>query len=115
MDQFLLEYTDETSSDGGADSMIRLQGELGKAAKKAKVVKIFLLEVFLLKGLKQYTAASSAGDESAMANARGIIAKQQNFLIHANELGITENDICDVLRHAVQQALPALETEPATK
>jgi hypothetical protein len=113
--EFLLEFAKAPSSAGGQDAIVCLQDSMDAVAQKAKIAKIFLIEVFLLKGLKQFKLASSQGDAGAEAeaNAKGILLIYYSFVKHTNVFEITEGDLSVVLLELVKQAVPTIEQEAA--
>eukprot|EP00434_Breviolum_minutum_P036968 symbB.v1.2.032765.t2/scaffold3849.1/size49308/2 len=63
VENFMSTFSNQTSSDGAADSLSKLGESFEDAVKSAKIAQIFLIEVFLLKGLNQHISSLNKGDE----------------------------------------------------
>lgn len=83
----------QTSSDGGTSALAALQGRLKESLKTCKIAKLFVLEVFLIKSLKQHRSAVAANDQSEIDSALRAIQREHAFLT-SNQIGLAESDAC---------------------
>ena len=112
IDDCLTTFSDQTGSDGAQRSWVELQSKLEQTTKDAKLAQIFLIEVFLLKGLSQHAASLSKNDQKGVAHALGVMGRQTS-LIASNKLSITESDICPALISLRDKATPAVTAQEA--
>ena len=110
IDDFVVSFSEQTGSDGAHRSWAELQTKLEQTSKDAKMAQIFLIEVFLLKGLSQHAASLSKKDQNGVAHALGVMGKQTS-LIASNSFGITQSDICPALLALKDKATPVVTAQ----
>ena len=109
IEDFMATFHSQIASDGATEAMSNLGDSLREASKQAKIAQIFLIEVFLVKGLSQHVTSLGKNDESGVSHALTVMGKQ-TAIIASNKLKIVESDICTALISLKNKALPAVWT-----
>ena len=105
----MLNYTDQVTSDGAVEAMAQLQQTVQHFQAVAHKGKVHIIEVFLLKALKQIKDGknNNKGDHASSDVNNGMQVLQKQFSeISSGTLGLKDGDICPFL---LQEGLKELK------
>lgn len=96
MQTFLETFAYQTSSDGATDAMSTFQTKLQDGLFQAKIAKLYVVEAFIIKALRQHRTAVAANDQSGIQAALTALNKEHSFLT-SNKIELTSADACPAL------------------
>lgn len=97
--EFLSVFSDQVSSDGAQDAMTKLQDKAKEAIEDAKLAKIHVINVFMLKSLKPITdckAGTLILSDSDLIDHKCVLSRQIAE-ISKHLLGVSEDDFLPFL------------------
>ena len=100
--EFVQNFTDQVTSDGSVEAMAGLQQAVHQLQEVAHKGKVHIIEVFLLKALKQIKDGkdNKAADQASSEVNNGMQVLQKQFSeISSGALGLKDGDVCPFLLH----------------
>ena len=106
-DEFLSIFNGQVKEDSAQDSLKELSKALAEVVAVAKSAKVLVIEVFMLKALKQHRTAREEQNGEQTAKAVNTLRKEIKY-VEKNNLGITS---CDVTALVWQWAMAPTQGE----
>lgn len=101
-DQFIIDYA-EAVGPVASELFGKLSKAVEVALEKAKIAKIYVVELLLTKSIVNYRSCYKLGDETGVIEARGVIKQQMDLFAgdgSGNQLGLRASDIFEPLLNA---------------
>ena len=93
MQSFQRIFMDQVSSDGAVAAMAEFQKAWIEAKKVARQAKVHVVEVFILKALKQVEDAKAKGELNAISEGKQVLSRQLSSL-SSEALEMSEDLVC---------------------
>ena len=96
IDSFIIDFAEEVGKATGEEWFGKLDKAVAAAHQKARIAKLYVVELLLTKSLVNYRKSEGKGDDEGMAEAKGVIKQQMDLFAgdgSGNQLGLREHHL----------------------